>query len=162
MEGKRLIVSMVVGGRTQYRTAVQGMPKQVEIELTKMIKNFIWGDNSKPTISLETMQLPHEKGGKKLLNLSIRNDAIELMKTKRYLDLSNTRPRWAAIADEIMESKLARKWKPEEGSTFYNPFLQHLDVDTRTKVDGLPPSIQRMIRVAKKVQSDFLSTNNER
>ena len=27
IDGKRLIVSMVVGGRTQYRASVQGMPK---------------------------------------------------------------------------------------------------------------------------------------
>lgn len=46
IEGKRLIIGMVIGGRTQYRTRVQGMPKQVEDLLTKMIRDFIWGENT--------------------------------------------------------------------------------------------------------------------
>ncbi|KNZ76163.1 hypothetical protein J132_11385, partial [Termitomyces sp. J132] len=37
IEGKHLMVNIVVGGRMQYRTCVQGMPAQVESELTKVI-----------------------------------------------------------------------------------------------------------------------------
>ena len=58
----------------------------MKAELTKMIRNFLWGDDTKPTVGIDTLQLPYERGGKKLLNLSIRNDAIELMKVKRYLN----------------------------------------------------------------------------
>ncbi|KAJ3918041.1 hypothetical protein F5877DRAFT_43399, partial [Lentinula edodes] len=35
MEGQHLIISMIVGGMTQYLTKVQGMLKEVEIKLTK-------------------------------------------------------------------------------------------------------------------------------
>ncbi|KAJ7138535.1 hypothetical protein C8R43DRAFT_893230, partial [Mycena crocata] len=42
MEGRRLIVLMVVGGMTQYLATVQGMPKPVEKKLEKRIRNFLW------------------------------------------------------------------------------------------------------------------------
>ncbi|KAJ3925034.1 MAG: hypothetical protein NXY57DRAFT_864195, partial [Lentinula lateritia] len=42
MEGRRLIISMVIGGMTQYLTKVQGMPPEVEEKLTKRIKQFLW------------------------------------------------------------------------------------------------------------------------
>lgn len=82
IEKKRLIVNMIVRGHTQHRTEVQEMLKQVENELTNMIRRFIWGENSKHTIGLDMLCLLDKKGGQKLLNLNIRNKAIELMKTK--------------------------------------------------------------------------------
>ncbi|KDQ32576.1 hypothetical protein PLEOSDRAFT_1015105, partial [Pleurotus ostreatus PC15] len=39
-EGRKLIIQMVVGGRTQYLARVQGMPKQVEDSLRKQIRKF--------------------------------------------------------------------------------------------------------------------------
>ncbi|KNZ71277.1 hypothetical protein J132_00082, partial [Termitomyces sp. J132] len=37
MKGRCLIVNMVVGGHTQYRAQVQGMPKPIKDQLTRMI-----------------------------------------------------------------------------------------------------------------------------
>ncbi|KAF9030589.1 hypothetical protein BDZ89DRAFT_898035, partial [Hymenopellis radicata] len=42
MEGHRLIIQMVVGGKTQYLTKVQGMPKEVEQKLERRIRRFLW------------------------------------------------------------------------------------------------------------------------
>ncbi|KAJ4470963.1 hypothetical protein J3R30DRAFT_3254885, partial [Lentinula aciculospora] len=42
IEGRHLIISMVVGGMTQYLTKVQGMPKDIEDKLAKRIKRFLW------------------------------------------------------------------------------------------------------------------------
>jgi len=42
LEGKRHIISMVIGGRTQYLTRVQGMPKDIEDTLIKLIRSFLW------------------------------------------------------------------------------------------------------------------------
>lgn len=39
MEGRRLILLMVVGGMTQYMAKVQGMPKEVEVKLEKKLGN---------------------------------------------------------------------------------------------------------------------------
>lgn len=83
---------MVVGGRTQYKTCVQGMLHEIELRLTQMIRSFIWGGTTHPTVGMDTLVKPIKEGGKKLLDIKACNKAIELMKTKRFLDLGETRP----------------------------------------------------------------------
>ncbi|EPS93462.1 hypothetical protein FOMPIDRAFT_26257, partial [Fomitopsis schrenkii] len=46
MGGKRSIVQMGPGGISQYLTSVQGMPAQIEKELTKLIRSFMWGERT--------------------------------------------------------------------------------------------------------------------
>lgn len=150
IDGRRLIIGMVVGGRTQYRTCVQGMPPEIEQRLTRVIRNFIWGDVSHPTVGLETLSRPIEQGGKKLLDLKARNEAIELMKTKRFLDLSNKRLTWAKIADQLIETNLLKKWKLERDGAYKNIFLQSLSANVRESKDGLTVSLRRMLKIAKK------------
>lgn len=91
IDGKCLIIGMVVGGRTQYQTCIQGMPKEIEQQLTKIISTFFWGEDNRPTASMEMLHRPIAQGGEKLLDIKSRNKAIELMKTKRYLNLGETR-----------------------------------------------------------------------
>ncbi|KAJ4471880.1 hypothetical protein C8J55DRAFT_411011, partial [Lentinula edodes] len=76
MEGRRLIVIMVVGGMTQYLTKVQGMPKEIEARLEKRIRAFLWDDKSHVRINKETIYAPIEQGGRQLLDLLARNEAI--------------------------------------------------------------------------------------
>lgn len=155
MEGKRLIIGMVVAGRTQFRTHVQGMPKQIEERLNKMIREFIWGESSHLTVGMQTLTLPHARGGKKVLDLGARNEAIEIMKAKCYLKLDENRPDWAKVADAIIGRKIAKKWNVKDDKAFSCTFLQNMDVDVRDKEDGLPPSLQRMLRVARKHSISF-------
>jgi hypothetical protein len=49
MEGRRLIILMVVGGMTQYMAKVQGMPKEVEKRLEKRVRKFLWAEKEKVT-----------------------------------------------------------------------------------------------------------------
>ncbi|EJD54704.1 hypothetical protein AURDEDRAFT_37431, partial [Auricularia subglabra TFB-10046 SS5] len=42
MNGKALLARTLAGGFTQYLTAAQGMPKNVEERLDKMVMNFMW------------------------------------------------------------------------------------------------------------------------
>jgi hypothetical protein len=67
-EGKRLIVNMEVGGRTQFRTRVQGMPANVLKQLNRMVQDFVWG-NGTPHVSKDTLQLDFSEGGIKLLDI---------------------------------------------------------------------------------------------
>lgn len=82
IEGCRLGVRMVVGRRTQYRARVQDMPKQVEEYLEKMIRSFLLKTESKLMIGMNTMKLPIEEGGRKVLDIKTRNKAIEIMKVQ--------------------------------------------------------------------------------
>ncbi|KAF9001290.1 hypothetical protein BDQ17DRAFT_1244540, partial [Cyathus striatus] len=90
IEGRCALVQLIAGGETQYKTRVQGMPPDIEKHLTKIISKFIW-DGGLPLISRQIMCEPHEQGGKKLLDIEIRNEAIELMKLQCYLHFG---PEW--------------------------------------------------------------------
>ncbi|KAJ3755193.1 hypothetical protein EV360DRAFT_18365, partial [Lentinula raphanica] len=63
MEGRRLIISMVVGGMTQYLTKVQGMPPEVEEKLEKRIRRFLWDEKTHVRVNKETIMAPIEMGG---------------------------------------------------------------------------------------------------
>ncbi|KAF9266933.1 hypothetical protein L218DRAFT_1066742, partial [Marasmius fiardii PR-910] len=91
MEGRRLIIQIVIGGMTQYLTKVQGMPKDVEAKLVKRIHNFLWDDKNGRTINRETLYAPLE-GGKNILDLEARNEAIDLMWLQAYLKLDEDGP----------------------------------------------------------------------
>lgn len=70
MEGRRLIILMIVGGMTQYYTMAQGMPKQVENTLQVIIQNYIWNSTARsPPHADDTMFLPFAKEGQKLLDI---------------------------------------------------------------------------------------------
>ena len=88
---KRLIIQAVIGGRTQFLAKVQGMPASIEKAITKIISNFIWGENDKPKIAAPSLQKAMEEGGLKMLDIKARNEAIELMWLKAYLNFSPSR-----------------------------------------------------------------------
>jgi hypothetical protein len=89
MEGRWLILMMVVGGMTQYLVTVQGMPEEVEECLDRRIRSFLWADKSQATVNKETVHAPSDAGGKNLLDLITRNEAIAVTWLKTYLSVSN-------------------------------------------------------------------------
>lgn len=130
------------------------MPKHIEDLLIKMSRKFLWETEKPPMIGLNTLRLPFEQGGQKVLDIKIRNEAIELMKTQQYLKLDGERPKWAYIADKLVSSKIAKKPTGEITPTL-NIFLQDTTVDTRMSEVGLPTSLRRMIKTAKKYKVAF-------
>ena len=104
MKGRKAIVQIVIGGYTQFLTKAQGMPIHIETALTKLIREFMWEDDSSPRIALEMLQRPVEEGGLNLLDLKARNEAIEIIWLKSYLDFSPTRPAWAIVTDLIIDT----------------------------------------------------------
>ena len=103
MMGRKIIVQAVVGGLTQFLTMAQGMPPNVESALIKIIRRFMWGADSSPRLTLDVLQSPVENGGLNLLDLTARNEAIEIMWLKSYLDLSQARPHWAIVTDALID-----------------------------------------------------------
>ncbi|EIW64006.1 uncharacterized protein TRAVEDRAFT_109808, partial [Trametes versicolor FP-101664 SS1] len=55
LNGRRLIVGMELGGRTQFLAMAQGMPKEVEKKLTDMAVNFMWKGDKHPRIAREVL-----------------------------------------------------------------------------------------------------------
>jgi hypothetical protein len=94
IEGRKLLVQMIAGGFTQYLTQVQQMPKKIEKQLQKIIRTFIWGDKKSP-VKENMLLAPKDMGGRGLLDIHARNEAIQLMWLKSYLNLDPSRALWA-------------------------------------------------------------------
>ncbi|KAF9781531.1 hypothetical protein BJ322DRAFT_994004, partial [Thelephora terrestris] len=77
-EGRRLISQMIIGGMTQCLAKVQGMPETALKTLDKLICNFAWSGENKPTVAMAHMSNDKDSGGRKVLDINARNEAIQL------------------------------------------------------------------------------------
>ena len=152
-DGKRLIIGMVIGGLTQYLTRVQGMSTEVETTISRKISKFLW-DETSPMVNASIMSSPIESGGKKILNIKARNEAIELMKLKSYLQLNKSRPRWAKVADALIMNNIPKAQNVRDTEAKQNTFLQTWTVKTGTR-SQLPRSLSKMLQTAKKYNVDL-------
>jgi hypothetical protein len=80
------------------------MPHCTEIAIQKIIQDLIWEGGCTPLIALSTLELPPKEGGLNLLNIKIRNEAIDIMWPKSYLNFSPTHPTWAVITDLLINA----------------------------------------------------------
>ena len=148
LEGKRLIVQMIAGGKTQFLTRAQGMPNEVADQLQKMINEFSW-EKKVSSMRIEDLAKEIEEGGRKVMDVKTRNDAICLMWVKDYLRMGENRPKWAYMIDEIFRSTRPKgaKETPEE-ITDWNPFTQDWYPKLRDK--HIPKRIQQAMSLAKR------------
>ena len=146
--GKRLIIQAIIGGHTQFLATAQGMPTHIEDALTQMIKDFIWDHDTSPRIALEHLYKPLDEGGLNLLDIKARNEAIEIIRLKAYLNLTPSRPAWAIVVDLLINaaappgtSAIARA----------NTFTQSWKPPTRgPRATLLGEDVVRMLSVARK------------
>ncbi len=90
LNGRKLIVQAVVGGHTQFLTNAQGMPTHIKTALKRIISSFMWDDDFSPQIVSDTLSSPITRGGLNLLNIEVRNEAIDIIWLKKYLNFSAT------------------------------------------------------------------------
>lgn len=151
--GRRLIVQTIVGGITQYMTAVQGMPPQIEETIQKLINEFVWNTPKASRLNKPTQSAPISEGGLKLLDLKARNQAIDLMWLKGYLNLSDKRPIWANVADTIILKCIAKSNNIDTNLTT-NMFLQSWKPNTLAP-SQLPGTLKRMIKTGQEYGTRF-------
>ncbi|KIY52033.1 hypothetical protein FISHEDRAFT_36011 [Fistulina hepatica ATCC 64428] len=137
MDGRKIIIQWIIGGMTQFLTTVQGMPEQIEKRLEKRICTFLWNHDGVTRVNMKTLQTHKLNGGKGVLNIVARNEAIELMWVKTYLNLSGSRATWAHVADELINR---RTNKTIEHLAKINIFLQGWSVPT-SKGTELPEDL---------------------
>ncbi|KAJ7239220.1 hypothetical protein B0H12DRAFT_1025257, partial [Mycena haematopus] len=127
------------------------MPKEVEEYLDKRIKLFIWEGKRVAPINHDILYLPIHEGGKDLLSIKDRNEAIEAKLLRDYLTREgDDRPRWCNLADrrftrevptgvtvnkKIRESPFKQTWCPLQKS--------------------LPKPLKRMYKSARKLRLKF-------
>ena len=150
--GKKIIVQMIVGGYTQYLAMAQGMPKCIESALIRIIRNFMWNDSTTPKIALETLYRPVEEGGLNLLDLTTRNEAIEIMWLKTYLQPATNRPAWAKMTDILIEDAAPKETLQKAR---INTFLQTWDPHMRGARALQNDDIIRMMKTGRKYKLTF-------
>jgi hypothetical protein len=109
LEGKRHIINMVIGGRTQYLSRAQGMPKDVEETSINAEHTFLW-DGKKAKVAHETMTLDILEGGKQILDIPTRNEAIDLWNLQSYLAQGPQRALWCYLVDFILMKFLEKSY----------------------------------------------------
>ncbi len=155
MKGKRLVVGLEIGSRTQYLAKVQGMPKTIEAEFLKLIRKFLWGNAAAhPPIAMKVLYSPIERGGLALLDLVARNEAIDIMWMKEYLNLSGARPRWAAVADVIFAHAVTADSRSLDRDVRVNMFLQSWRVSLASS-STIPSYLLSMMKTACKYNARF-------
>ncbi|KAJ7613859.1 hypothetical protein DFH06DRAFT_925429, partial [Mycena polygramma] len=92
-------------GMTQYLATVQGMPTDVEDRLDQRIRSFLWAEKTQVSVNKETVHAPAKVGGKNLLDIVARNEAIAITWLKTYLSFGPDRPLWCFVADELLAKK---------------------------------------------------------
>ena len=153
LHGRKLIAQAVIGGHTQFLTKAQGMPPNVEATLIKIARDFMWHGCTMPRITLENLHRPIEEGGLNLLDIRARNDAIEIMWIKTYLNFSPTRPAWAKLTDLIIEAAMPQG---NNAPTRINCFLQTWTPPQRgDRAATLDDDTVRMLRAAKTYNVNF-------
>jgi hypothetical protein len=146
MEGRRLIILMVIGAMTQFLAKVQGMPKEVEHRLERRARKFLWAEKEKVRINQETIHAPFEQGGRCLLDITSQNEAIAIMWLKSCLNLGPNRPDWAYAADSIIALNPPANQRNINQNVKINPFLQSWN----TQVSKLPSDLQILFKIGRK------------
>ena len=157
-EGRRLITQMIIGGMTQYLAKVQGIPETALKTLEKLIRNFSWNGESRPTVALAQMSKDTKNGGKKVRDISARNEAIQLTWVQAYLKMDDERPTWALVADEILRNDTPGEIKSlaNNPNARINQFLQTWHSRMKQKKSpndnepGIPNDLKEMLKVARK------------
>ena len=151
LDAKRHIVQMFAGGMTQFLTAAQGMPKQIEDALIKIIREFIWDSTAPPTMSLARLYSRREKGGIGLLDIRARNKAIDIIRLKTFADLSPRRPKWAYLTDAVINT-LSPSPQPKQPTY---PLTSWSPPSRGPRASALPPCILSIIKTAKDSKLTF-------
>src|SRR5882672_624408 len=81
--GKELILKALVTSKSWFLVAVNGMPDNIEKEMTRIMKYFIWDGNQRGLMRLDYTAEAREKGGLGMPDLKTRMKAIDIMWLKK-------------------------------------------------------------------------------
>ncbi|KAF9028476.1 hypothetical protein BDZ89DRAFT_897313, partial [Hymenopellis radicata] len=145
LDGRRLIIQMVIGGKTQYLTKVQGMPKHIEKKVEKRIRTFLWAGKAAP-VNFTKMKTSRDDGGKDILDIVARNEAITITWLQSLLNMGEDRATWTYFADAILAHHAPDCPQESEEFTRMNMYLQSWKARTR----ALPKDLKEMVSIGAK------------
>ncbi|KAG6894098.1 hypothetical protein C0992_007522 [Termitomyces sp. T32_za158] len=99
------------------------MPKNIERVLARKIRAFTWNEKKAP-VAGHILFAPRDEGGRDLLDIVSRNEAIGVMWLKAYLNLGPERPLWAWVADALLARNVPTSELHVDPRARINIFLQ--------------------------------------
>ena len=101
-------------------------------------------------------------GGRKILDITRQNEAIDLMWVKQYLNIGQNRPKWTYMMDEILHLE-----RPKRAKEMYqmienwNPLTQGWNLNSRST--NIPKRVHNTLRLAKKykIELEALEPSNK-
>ncbi|KAJ7141887.1 hypothetical protein C8R43DRAFT_892320 [Mycena crocata] len=138
------------------------MPKPIEKKLEKRVRNFLWAEKTRVTVNQETVYAPAEQGGKNLLDIVARNEAIAITWLKTYLNFGPRRPLWCFVADEILSINALSKDKDTVAEGMRrNAYLQSWS--PRTSPASIGKDLSRMVKIGKTygIDMDAMAVSRE-
>jgi len=120
------------------------MPKSIESALNKHIQKFIWDGEGKSNAAANLLYAPISKGGKSLLHLKYRNEAIEIVWLKKLLMPPHKWSTWTAFANALL-AHFYCKTPVVKTEAHISYFLQSWNIH----ITKLPPHLKRMIKTAR-------------
>jgi len=100
---------------------------------------------------MEQLYLPIREGGLKLLNITARNKAIDIMMIQSYLNFEETRPRWAYLADHLIAKHVTSSAGMISPTAQINTFIQTWSPGLHPG-SKLPISLKRALKTAKELR----------
>jgi hypothetical protein len=160
-QGKELILKALVQSRAMFMTTINGMPKSIEIKMTKMYKDFLWDNKPKGLMTWKQVAAVRKVGGLNVPNVKSRVQAIQLMWFKRWTSMTNIlieTPR--KVCEQRLELTPRRKGESaaSEDKTIFDPEIEAKGTplkETRIFL-GIPGPKTRC-----KVRTKLTTTNRE-
>ncbi|KAI6128057.1 hypothetical protein EDD17DRAFT_1473331, partial [Pisolithus thermaeus] len=133
--------------RALYLATINNMPHNIELEMSNLIKTFLWNDKQRGLIDKCYTYAPTNKGGLNMPNIKARLEAIRIVWLKKYLT-NEKRPAWAYVADNILRNNITPKPKTEPKSCISWALQSwHESAKKETKI---PKQIKEMLQTARK------------
>lgn len=149
MQGRKLAAGMEIASRTQFLTMAQTMPESIRKKIERIGADFVWKGDKHPRVGRSTLYKRPSEGGIGLIDIESRNEAIDLMWLKGYLNFGPRRPKWAYVADSLLAKAILAENKRVDKDARLNSFLQKWDVSLRRE-RGLPNDLRRMVKAGRK------------
>ncbi len=129
------------------------MLEHIEKALMKIIRSFMWEESTSLRIKLKYLHNKVKEEGSNLIDIKIRNEVIEIIWLKSYLNMIATRPTWAKIADIIIDTIAPPKYNT---LARLNTFLQTWNPITRgPQANKMNRELQRMLQMAQIYNANF-------
>ena len=147
--GKKLILKTLITSKSWFLATVNGMPKHIQIEMEKNMKDFLWDGRKKGLITMEAASAPRENRGLGIPNIEARLKAIQIMWLKKYLDIKEKRLTWVWLADNLIAKDIVPNTTPKVDTLSRISWIKQTWRTKQEKHLKLPNKLKEMLKTVE-------------